>query len=158
MQFRRKIKKYVIAVILFILASYTTIFIKDAVDAINPEKSLPIISVSVGYNPPYVVRAGYTWHFGAKTVRSPYVASSDAPLVVTDCSPEEQIVITFSAPYEYITVYQAEGLANDEFVQMYTLSTPQKEGIYVYKIEAQFEKGDIVYYFAVQVKQANLIS
>ena len=78
-------------------------------------------------------------------------------LMVTDCSPNENIVINFSAPYEYLNVYQTEGLANNDFKQIYSLVTPAEEGVYVYKVEANFEKGDMLYYFAVQVKNANLM-
>lgn len=157
MQTKRKIKRYILALVMLVIAAYTTIFIKDTVDALNPEKSLPVINVSVGYNPPYVVRAGYTWQYGLKTVRSPYVSAIDTALMTTDCLPNSNIVINFSAPYEYVTVYQADGLANDEFTKLYNLVTPAEEGIYVYKIEAKFEKGDILYYFAVQVKETNLL-
>jgi len=158
MQVKRKIKRYVLALIMLVLAAYATVFIKDTVESMNPEKSLPIISVSVGYNPPYVVRAGYTWSFGSKTVRSPYVSATDTPMMITDCSPGENIVINFSAPFEFISLYQTNGLANEVFKPIYAWNTPTEEGIYVYKIEAYFDKGDISYYFAVQVKENNLMS
>lgn len=158
MQIKRKIKRYVIAVILLILSAYTTIFIKNYVDSKNPEKSLPIINVSVGYVQPAVQRAGYTWKFGtgiAPTL-SPYVSAEDVPLMVMDCYPGD-IVINFSTQPELVTVYQTEGLANNNFRQLYTLTTPQEEGVYVYKVDAQFEKGDILYYFAVHVKNDNIM-
>ena len=158
MQLKRKIKRYVLALIMLVLAAYATVFIKDTVESMNPERSLPIITVSVGYNPPYVVRAGYTWSFGSKTVRSPYVPATDTPLMVTDCSPGENIDINFSAPFEFISLYQTTGLANEDFKPIYAWNTPKEEGIYVYKIEAYFGKGDISYYFAVQVKEDNLMS
>ena len=158
MQFKRKLKRYAIALVMLIAAAFAKIFIKDTVDSMNPETSLPIINVSVGYNPPYVVRAGYTWRFGLKTVRSPYVPATDAALMVTDCSPGENIVINFSAPFEFVSLYQTDGLATEDFKPLYTWTTPVEEGIYVYKIEAYFEDGDISYYFAVQVKEDNLMS
>jgi len=158
MQFKRKFKKYAIALVLLVAAAFTTIFIKDTVDSMNPEISLPSICVNVGYNPPYVVRAGYTWKFGLKTVRSPYVRSTDPALMVTDCHPGENIVINFSAPFEYINLYQSEGLATEDYTALYTWTTPEKEGIYVYKIEAFFEKGDITHYFALEVKENNVMS
>ncbi len=158
MQFERKIKRYTMALVMLVIAAFATIFIKDTVDSLDPEKSLPMINVSVGYNPPYVVRAGYEWRFGAKTVRSPYVPATDAPMIVTECSPGENIVINFSTPYEYINVYQTEGLASEDFTSLYTLKTPAKEGIYVYKVEAFFEKGNISYYFTLQVKEGPIVS
>ncbi len=158
MQFKRKLKRYVIAVLLLILSAYTTVFIKNYVDSQTPEKSLPTINVSVGYVQPVVQRAGYTWKFGTgiAPVLSPYVSAEDVPLMVMDCYPGD-IVINFSRQPELVTVYQTEGLANNNFKQLYTLATPQEEGIYVYKIQAEFDKGDILYYFAVQVKKDNIM-
>ncbi len=158
MQYKRKIKKYLFALVMLIASAFATVFIKDTVDSLNPEKSLPEISVSVGYNPPYVVRAGYTWRFGFKTVRSPYVPATDAPMTITECHPGEVIVINFSEPEEYVNLYQATGVANEEFTQMYNWTTPMEEGIYVYHVNANFEKGDISYYFTIQVKKANVMS
>ena len=159
MQFKRKLKRYIIALVLLVLSAYTTVFIKNYVESLNPEKTLPTITVSVGYNQPAVQRTGYTWKFGPgiSPVLSPYIAAEDVPLMVTDCYPNENIVINFSAPYEYINVYQTEGLANNDFQQLYTWVTPREEGIYVYKVEAYFDKGDMLYYFAVQVKNNNLM-
>ena len=158
MQTKRKIKRYVLALVMLVLSAYATIFIKDTVESMNPENYLPEMSVTVGYNPPYVARAGYTWRFGSKTVRSPYVSATDTPLMVTDCSPGENIVINISAPFEFVSLYETVGLANEDFKPIYVWNTPNEEGIYVYKIEAYFEKGDISYYFAVQVKNDNLMS
>ncbi|MBQ6849499.1 MAG: hypothetical protein IJN77_00485 [Oscillospiraceae bacterium] len=160
MQFKRKLKRYMFALVMLVLSAYATIFIKNYVDSLNPEKSLPIINVTVGgYNQPAVARAGYTWKFGtglAPTL-SPYISAEDVPLMTTDCSPGEVIVINFSAPCELITLYETQGLANNDFKQLYTWQTPMEEGVYVYKIQAEFEKGDILYYFALQVKQHNLM-
>ncbi len=159
MQFKRKLKRYFIALVMLVLSAYATVFIKNYVDSINPEKSLPIINVSIGYNQPDVRRAGYTWKFGTGLAPklSPYISAEDVPMMVTDCSPNEVIVINFSIPYELVTVYQTQGLANNDFKQLYTLQTPAEEGVYVYKVQADFEKGDILYYFAVEVKNNNLM-
>ena len=159
MQFKRKLKRYFIALILLVLSAYATIFIKNYVDAQTPEKSLPLMNVSVGYVQPAVQRAGYTWKFGPGIAPSlsPYVSAEDVPLLVMDCYPGHEIVINFSMQPELVTVYQTEGLANNNFKQLYSLVTPMEEGIYVYKIAADFEKGDILYYFAVQVKNDNIM-
>lgn len=158
MQTKRKFRRYLIALVLLVAATFATVFIKDSVEAANPEQSLPIISVTAGYNPPYVVRAGYTWNFGFKTVRSPYLYAADVPLMVTDCGPEDTITIGFTSPYEYTNVYITKGLATDDFSPVYDLKTPKEDGIYVYRIEAYFEKGDMLYYFAVNVKSGDILS
>ena len=152
MVFKRKLKRYLFAAVMLVLA----LFIKDSVDSKNAEINLPVISVSTGFNPPYVVRAGYTWKFGFKTVYSPFVSPMDVPLMITDVPPKENIVITFTALEELCELFVAEGLGNEEFEKVYTWVTPEKEGIYVYRIHAQFEKGDIQYYFALQVKEQNI--
>ena len=66
-------------------------------------------------------------------------------------------VVNFTHTPELVTLYEAQGLANEEFRQMYALTTPSEEGVYVYKIDAQFEQGDILYYFAVEVKKDNIM-
>ncbi len=156
MVFRRKLKRYLIAAVMLVLAAYAAVFIKDSVDSKNPEINLPVISVSTGFNPPYVVRAGYTWKFGFKTIYSPFVSPMDVPLMITDVPPKENIVITFTALEELCELFVAEGLGNEDFQKVYTWETPEKEGIYVYRIHAQFENGEIQYYFALQVKNQNI--
>lgn len=152
MQTNRKFKRYLVAAVLLVLSAYMTIFIKDTVDSLNPEKSLPIASISVGYTMPYVVRAGYNWNFGMKTVRSPFVPASDTPLIVYDCDPLTPITINFSSPCEKLSVYQTKGLYSEDFEELVvTVQTPKEEGVYVYKVDAQFSKGNIVYYFALNV-------
>ena len=159
MQFKRKFKRYFFSVVMLILSAYATIFIKNYVDSMNPEKTLPTVTVTVGYNQPAVVRAGYTWKYGTGIAPklSPYISAEDVPLMVTDCYPGEVIVVNFSAPYELITLYETQGLANNDFRQLYTWQTPAEEGVYVYKIQADFDKGDILYYFAIEVKEQNLM-
>ncbi|MEG1862287.1 MAG: hypothetical protein RR198_01640 [Oscillospiraceae bacterium] len=155
----RKIKRYILAFVLLCVSAVITVFIKDTVDSLNPEQSLPIASFSVGYTVPYVVRAGYTWSFGTKTVRSPYVPASDAPLVSYDCDPQTPINVNFSAPYESVAIYQSVGALSDEFVPMgENPQTPAEEGMYIYKVEAKFNRGDIMYYFLLQVKKSNHIA
>ena len=77
MQFKRKLKRYLLALLMLVLSAYTTIFIKNYVDSLNPEITLPSVSVSVGYTTPAVQRAGYTWKFGpgVAPVLAPYVSA-----------------------------------------------------------------------------------
>ena len=159
MQHKRKLKRYLMAFLMLVLSAYATIFIRNYVDSKNPEKSLPLMNVSVGYVQPAVQRAGYTWKFGPgiSPILSPYVSAEDVPLLVMDCYPGHEIVINFSIAPELVTVYQTQGLANNDFKQLYSLVTPMEEGVYVYKIDAQFAQGDILYYFAVEVKQDNIM-
>lgn len=159
MQYKRKLKRYFVALLMLVLSAYATVFIKNYVESKSPEKALPTLNVSVGYVQPAVQRAGYTWKFGTgiAPILSPYVSAEDVPLLVMDCYPGHEIVMNFSRAPELVTVYQTKGLANNDFKQLYSLVTPMEEGVYVYKIEADFDKGDVLYYFAVEVKQDNIM-
>ncbi|MEG0091506.1 MAG: hypothetical protein RR846_07245 [Oscillospiraceae bacterium] len=158
--YNRQIKRYIIAVILLVLSGYITIVIKDTLDSRNPDKSLPIISVTTGYTSvPDSPRAGYEWKFGRKVVRSPFLSPPDVPLIAYDALPETPILINFSLPAQQIFVYQGEGLLTTEFTELrLNVATPQKEGVYVYKVVAQFARGTIVHYFALDVKRPHMIS
>ncbi|MBQ5324973.1 MAG: hypothetical protein J6J58_05945, partial [Oscillospiraceae bacterium] len=102
---KRKIRRYILAVIMLILSGYISVFIKDSIDAKNPEVSLPVISVTTGYNViTNVPRAGYEWSYTTKTVKSPFVSSIDVPLIVYEVLPDMPILIEFSTQAENITL------------------------------------------------------
>ena len=139
----RALRRYAVAFVLLILAGYISVFIKDTIDSRNPDVALPVISVTTGYSPiPNVPRAGYEWQYRTKSVMAPYVSSMD-----------------FSMPYKGLTLYESKGvlingrvLATEDFTEKkYSNNTPNKEGIYVYKVVAQFEQGTIMHYFALDV-------
>ena len=148
---------------MLVISGFITVAIKDSIDAKNPEVSLPIINVTTGYTSipnQYVPRAGYEWSFGQKTVRAPYVSSIDVPIVAYEALPNTPILIGFTIPHTKLTLYECPGIkyedqviaADDAFVERrYNMDTPSKEGIYVYKVVAQFERGTIVHYFALNV-------
>ncbi|MBE6878783.1 MAG: hypothetical protein E7488_06440 [Ruminococcaceae bacterium] len=156
----RAIRRYAIAFVLLILAGYISVFIKDTIDSNNPEVSLPIINVTTGYSPiPSVPRAGYEWNYRTKSMMSPYVSSIDIPLIAYDALIDVPILIGFSVPHNQLTLYESEGVlingrvvASGEFQEKrYSSNTPNKEGIYVYKVVAQFDQGTIMHYFALDV-------
>ncbi len=153
-QNNRRIRRVLIGVILFIISIYATLYIKDTVDSLNPEDSLPLIDISIGYTKPYVVRSGYSWHFGATVVQTPYIYDIvDVHLVSLDCAPNTDILIGFSKEYEILTVSSSK--AGADFVEFTPVIgspvTPEEEGDYIYMVEAKFEDGDILYYFAISV-------
>lgn len=155
-----KLRRYLIAVVMLFIAGYISVFIKDSIDSKNPEASLPIISVTTGYTAlPNVPRAGYEWSYKTKSVKSPYVSCVDVPLTAYEALPDMPILITFSTPYQSITLYEGKGASPEEFVEKrYGMTTPEEEGVYVYKVVAQFEQGTIVHYFALNVAQPHTIS
>ena len=158
--YKQKMRRYIIAVVMLVLAGYISVFIKDTIDSKNPEVSLPVISVTTGYTLiPSVPRGGYEWNYATKSVQSPFVSCIDVPLTVYDVSPDMPIVIDFSRPYRNITLYEGKGAAPEEFVEKrYSMTTPKEDGTYIYKIVAQFDQGTIVHYFAVKVAQPHVLS
>ncbi|MBP1571439.1 MAG: hypothetical protein J6C76_06015 [Oscillospiraceae bacterium] len=157
---KRKIRRYIIAVIMLILSGYISVFIKDSIDAKNPEVSLPVISVTTGYNViTNVPRAGYEWSYTTKTVKSPFVSSIDVPLIVYEVLPDMPILIEFSTQAENITLYESKATEPEVYNEKrYGMTTPVEEGEYIYKVVAQFEQGTIVHYFALNVKQNHTIA
>ena len=159
--YKTKLRRYLIAAVMLIISGFITVSIKDNIDARNPEVSLPVINVTTGYTAiPNVPRAGYEWSFGRKTVRSPYVSSMDVPMRVYEAMPNTPILIGFTIPHTQITLYESPGVmydgkvmaSDDSFIERrYSMNTPAKECIYVYKVVAQFERGTIVHYFALNI-------
>lgn len=165
----RTIRRYILAFVLIVLAGYISVVIKDSIDSNNPELSLPVINVTAGYSPipdvaKNVPRAGYEWHYRTKSVMSPYVSSMDTPLIAYDALIDVPILIGFSVPHNQLTLYESEGVLingravpSGEFVEKkYSNNTPNNEGIYVYKVVAQFDQGTVVHYFALDVSATRL--
>ena len=157
----RKIRRYALAFVLLMLAGYMSVFIKDTIDSRNPDVSLPIISVTAGYSHiPSAPRAGYEWNYRTHSVMAPYVSSIDIPLIAYEAMIDLPILVEFSAPYYSRVLYESEGmLINGRVVayvdfeeKRYSSNTPNKEGIYVYKVVAQFDQGTLMHYFALDVK------
>ncbi|MBE6894950.1 MAG: hypothetical protein E7483_05065 [Ruminococcaceae bacterium] len=166
--YSRKIRRYIIACIMLVLSGFVSVAIKDNIDARNPEVSLPIINVTTGYTvipTVNVPRAGYEWSFGSKTVRSPYVSSIDVPIVAYEAMPNAPILIGFTMPHTQLTLYESKGvmydgkvMSSEEFKEKrYSMNTPKEDGIYVYKAVAQFDRGNIVHYFALNITSAHTI-
>lgn len=158
--YKQKLRRYLLAVVMLAICGYISIFIKDTLDSRNPEVSLPIITVTTGYtNIPTAPRAGYEWSFTTKTVKSPYVSSIEVPLTVYEALPEMPILISFSTPYQQITLYESRQDSPEQFVEKrYGMTTPSEDGTYIYKVVAKFDKGTIVHYFALDVKRPNTIA
>lgn len=159
---KRNIQRYALAVVMLILAGYVSVFIKDSIDAKNPEISLPVVSVTTGYTvipEQGVPRAGYEWSYTTKSVKSPFVSSLDVPLTSYEVLPDMPILIEFSSQAQNITLYESKITSPEEFTEKrYGMTTPLEEGEYIYKIVAQFDQGTIVHYFALNVKQNHIIA
>ncbi len=154
-QNKRKFKRYFLAIIALILSVYMALFIKVNVDSLNPDKALPLVNISVGYTIPRIERTGYTWQFGVREVRSPYLHPPDVALISLEAPTNTDILINFSDDYDFLDISYADeqtALSQGEFISIIgTPKTPSEEGVYIYKIDVTFENGHILYYFALDV-------
>ncbi len=154
-QTKRKFRRYFLAIIMLIISVYATIFIKDTLDSLNPDESLPLINVTVGYTNPQVKRTGYTWQFGARDVRAPFLHPPDVALISLEAPTNTPILIGFSTEYEVLNVSYADeqtALSSGEYTSIIGIpQTPNEEGVYIYQIDVTFEDGNVLYYFAIDV-------
>ncbi len=144
-----------ITIVLIVVAAFGSMLIKETMDSIlSPENSLPTISGSIGYTTPYIERAGYEWNFLTRTVKVPTVSPPDLRLIITDVTADTPIVINFSKAPETMRVSMSTGQYSVEFVEqdIDALYTPVEAGVYTYQVEAGFDRGSIIYYFSVEVK------
>ena len=149
---RNTVKKAVVAVILISLAAMASLLIKNMVDARDPENSLPQIQVSAGLVSINPTRCGYEWNFIAVTKRAPVVSPQDLPLFPYTVAPGMPIVINFSIEPEKLEISRTDGLNGIDFLPVAgDVLTPVQPGTYVYRVRANFKRGFIVYYFAVEV-------
>ena len=147
-----QITKIFLAAVFIALAAGASLLIKNVIDSRDPENSLPQMQVNAGYTVINPTRAGYEWNFLAVTKRSPAVTPQDLPLVAYQVLPGMPIVMNFSSPWEELEVSRTDGLNGIVFTPVAgEVLTPLQPGMYVYRVEASFKRGFIIYYFAVEV-------
>ncbi len=152
---KRFIVRLLISIILIAVVAVCSLLIKETIDSVwLPENSLPTVSGSIGYTIPYIERAGYEWNFLTRIVKVPTVTPPDLRLIITDVTAETPIVIHFSKQPETMKISMSEGQYNLNFVEhdIDSLYTPSVAGIYTYQLEASFDRGSIIYYFSIEVK------
>lgn len=147
-------------ILLIALSAGVTVVIKEALDTLDPESSLPLFEVYLGGNKVNeVYRAGYEWSFFTTVERqAPRLSESDIPLVPVETLPQAPIRLTFSKQPSEVRVFRSESGADSNYMELanadpMAFSAPVRPGMYVYKIQAQWDRrGEIQYYFAVHVR------
>ncbi len=152
---KRFVVRILISIILILMSAGGSILIKETVDSvIAPENSLPIINGSIRNTTPYIERAGYESNLFTREVKVPTVSPPDLRLIITNVTADTPILINFSKEPESLSISMSEGQYNLEFTEqdLEALYTPTVAGVYTYCIEAAFDRGSIIYYFAIEVK------
>lgn len=135
------------------IAATVSLLIKNMLDANDPENALPQMYVTAGTTTIDPVRAGYEWNFIMTTKRGPTVSVEDVPLIPKQVQAGMPITLSFSSAEETVEIARMDGMPSGSgFLPVAgDLITPVQPGRYVYRVQVNFKKGYIIYYFAVEV-------
>lgn len=147
------IKKAIMGAVAVCVAAAVSLLLKNMLDANDPENALPQMSVTAGTVTIDPIRAGYEWNFITTTKRGPTVAVEDVPLIPKQVQAGVPITLSFSSKEEAVEIARMDGVpSGNSFLPVAgDLITPLQPGRYVYRVQVDFKKGYIVYYFAVEV-------
>lgn len=163
------LKKLLLGIILITAAALASLALKDIVDSQNPEASLPILEINNVYTSPLIsgdgssekalVRANYSWRFITGIKEGLGLGPSDLAMLPVTVLPSTPLLFHFSRNPEQVTVSRATGTYPSEadFIRYEgnalagDIFTPAEAGSYVYRIEAQFDRGSILYYLLLRV-------
>lgn len=158
---KRVMARVVLALVLILLSAVGSVLVKERIDSTDPDNSLPLIDVSVGYTKLVVPRANFEWNYITRTVYGPALSpeSNDLQLTVLDVMPGAPMVITMSDPaYLGLKVSRADGIGQDYYeIAGSEILTPTLPGVYIYKIEVGYKKGSLLYYTAIRVPENNMM-
>ena len=143
------------------VAAFISVLIKESLDTLDPEASLPTLVVTQNDQViTDVYRAGYEWrYFATVERRAPQVTEADLPLVPVDVAPQACIALNFSSDPSSLHVYRTESQASPNYLELVNedpsvFYAPTTPGVYVYKVIAEWGwRGEIQYYFSVRIVQ-----
>lgn len=158
---KRVILRILAALALIAMAAAFSVAVKERIDSTDPDNSLPLIDVSVGYTKLVVPRANFEWNYITRTVYGPALSpeSGDLQLTVLDVMPGAPMVITMSDPgYISLKISRADGLGSEYYeIAGSDILTPTIPGVYIYKIEVGYKKGSLLYYTALRVGENTIM-
>ncbi len=158
------IEKIVIGLVLVLLAAGISLFIKDALDTKKPTSALPILTVKCNGAPiaaDSTYMAEYQWNFWTsveRMVNNYNPSDAKEQIVSTNVLPNIPIEIEYSRDAISTTVSRAINTDSFDFLAVEpdkkgTIYTPPQPGTYIYRVEASFDRGSVVYYFAISVTE-----
>lgn len=158
-------KKLVAGAVLIALAALVAYVLKEMLDTKNPESALPAIAVEYEYsehplsNESEVRRAGWEWAFFLTNEKTPMLDLEDVPVTPVDVLPGARMTIQFSKEPSGLRLYRRAYADIPPMFQETSFSsgtsffTPTQPGLYYYRICAEWPRGTIQYYFALQVRE-----
>lgn len=158
-------KKLFLGAVLIAAAALAASVLKEMLDTKNPESALPVISVRYEYgeqalsNEREVRRAGWEWEFFLTKEKTPLISLEDVPVTPADVLPGARMTVTFSKQPSKLQIFQRayDDIPSEfqelSFADSGSFFTPTKPGRYYYKVYAEWPRGFIQYYFALQVQE-----
>lgn len=148
------LKKVIASLLLLACAGALAFLVKDAIDVRNPEQAVAKMTVTADTLELPVAVAGFQWEFlfGRRACKKPMpvfeIKLEPAP---GELLGGERLELVFSQPAKKIVIKQSKNYSYDFFEVDGDLTVPFESGIYVYKVEAEFESGRVLYYFYAAV-------
>lgn len=158
-------KKLLLGALLIWICAACTTLLKEVLDTRNPESALPVITVRYEYgdqpfsNEREVRRAGWEWSFFLTREKTPLLALDEVPLAPASVLPGAQITIDFTREPGELQVFQCaytdlpSELEELPGARSGSFAAPTQPGRYYYKVRAEWPRGFIQYYFALQVQE-----
>lgn len=158
-------KKLLLGIVLIGISASLTMLFKEMLDTNNPESALPIITVRYEFgeqplsNEREVRRAGWEWAFFLTNEKTPLLGLGDVPLSPVNVLPGAEISIDFTREPRELQVFQCAytGILQEmerlECEGEDSFPAPTQPGRYYYKVRAEWARGFIQYYFALQVQE-----
>ena len=116
----RSVRKIVIGAILLSIAAVISVFIKESLDTLDPESSLPILTVQQNGQPfTDVYRAGSVWNFFTTVERrAPEVTEADIPLIPVTVAPQAVMTLDFSTEPSSLRVFRADNVLTSGYYEI----------------------------------------
>lgn len=146
------------------IAAGISLLIKDTLDTKAPTTALPILTISCNNMPiasESIHMAEYQWNFWTsveRMVNKYNPMETKERLIATNVMPNVPITIDYSRQAISTTVSRAISVDSSDFTTIEPdkqgkIYTPPVAGNYIYRVEASFDRGSVIYYFAISVTE-----
>ena len=154
--------KILLGAVLVCIAGGISLLLKDALDTKSPTSAVPILTVESNGSPisqDSICTAEYQWNFWTsveKMVNNYSITDIKDDILTTNVLPGMEMELHFSRDPISVTVSRAVSLDSNEFTEVEPdkngcIYTPPVAGTYIYRVEASFDRGSVMYYFGITV-------
>ncbi|MDL2293117.1 hypothetical protein LJC60_00635 [Ruminococcaceae bacterium OttesenSCG-928-D13] len=159
---KQQVLKVVTGIVLVLMASFVTIFVRDSLNMRNPENALPNMTIYFDSNGkrvamPYIhsSRRNYTWQFSLwePVSKADFDLEPWRELYPGQVNPGSKLELEFSFKPKAVAIYAAAGESSYmEVGDSTVLYAPTSKGNYAYKVVATWGANrTVTYYFRIDV-------